>query len=575
MRWHRTLYEGRWTVPAWPIEYGGRGLAPESSLIVSEELGSRGLHAWGNRMAVEVIGPLLLKYGTTRQKNRFLPKMASGEDVWCLGITERDIGSDFSAAATSARAVKEGFILNGRKHWISIAHRADFGLVLARTDLTAARPWMGLSYLIVNMRSRGVRIAPIPQATGQAEFNEVILEEVRVPAENVVGGVNGGWRLSVAALDRESLMSFDVSAILRDIRLLVDSAKRFEQRTLGQAPNEPVRRRLAGLTAEAVALREMAAMLKSPDDVPADWPAIVKLRAAELNCRIQELGLELAGSSALSSTGRRGEPPWLLRYFTARAGKIAFGSAELHKNIIVRHALAADVGEEGADSPPGLSKEAASMRRFLKQACSRECARGFYPDPRVGAAVVDPSEELRLKISKAGWTGLISPVELGGMGLSLEQAVLVVEEIGRVVLPAPYLSTVFLGMVALREAAKKSGLAENILRAALAGDVSVTMAVDGDGNDAFRSSSGLRARRRPGGWSLEGRIGLVLDPDAEWILAPALLGRETVLCVLARGQRGVSWRRREFADRTRRWGQMTLRDAFCRETPCLLRLEPR
>ncbi|MBV9410686.1 MAG: acyl-CoA dehydrogenase family protein, partial [Acidimicrobiia bacterium] len=201
-KWQGTLAGGRWVGVAWPSEYGGRGLGAAEHFVVQEELARARAPELVGRIGVNLAGPTLLAHGTDEQKARWLPKILSAEELWCQLFSEPGAGSDLASVSTRATAVDGGWVLNGQKVWTSYAQFADWGVCLARTDPDAPKH-KGISYLVVDMRSPGVEVRPLVQLTGEPDFNEVFLSDVFVPSDQLVGGLNEGWRVANATLSHE------------------------------------------------------------------------------------------------------------------------------------------------------------------------------------------------------------------------------------------------------------------------------------------------------------------------------------------------------------------------------------
>src|SRR5262245_30223855 len=200
--WQKQLAEARWVGITWPREYGGReaGIA-EQIAYVEEMARARAPETIGN-LGIGIAGPPIIAYGTEEQKKRFLPRILNADDLWCFGFSEPGAGSDLASLRT--RAVLEGdhFVLSGQKVWTTLAQHADWCMVLCRTDPDTRRA-QGISCLLVDMRSPGVEVRPLRQITGEADFNEVFFENVRVPRANLLGAMDDGWQIAVAALQNE------------------------------------------------------------------------------------------------------------------------------------------------------------------------------------------------------------------------------------------------------------------------------------------------------------------------------------------------------------------------------------
>ena len=200
--WQRTKAENGWAGLTWPEEFGGRGLTGLQQGIFLEEEHKFDLAVGMFAQATGMVGPSIIVHGTEDQKKQFLPSILRGEQVWCQLFSEPNAGSDLAALRTRAELDGDEWVISGQKVWTSSAHVADWGMLLARTDWDAPKH-RGITYFLLDMRSPGIEVRPLVQATGGAEFNEVFLEEVRIPKENVLGEVNGGWAVAMTTLTSE------------------------------------------------------------------------------------------------------------------------------------------------------------------------------------------------------------------------------------------------------------------------------------------------------------------------------------------------------------------------------------
>lgn len=328
---------------SWPRKFGGRGLDPLSELVVSEELAAADALPYGTgRIALLVAGPTLLEFGSRQQMARFLPRILDGTESWCICVTEPGSGSRITAATTKAVPRGSGFVLNGRKIWSSEAHHADLGLVLARTNPSAAKSWLGLSYFIVNMRDPGVTVRPIRKMSGVADFCEVVFDNVQLPANRRVGPLNGGWRVAATVIALECLLSHQPARLLQDLGYLIRLARQARYLGASARQNHAVRQQLAGFSIEAEMIRRAAAeALAGRKDGYGSIASAVKIASGELNRRIHSAALELLGTGGLSERSglSSGEEAWLHKYFDSCTQLIARGTAEIHKNLISRYAL--------------------------------------------------------------------------------------------------------------------------------------------------------------------------------------------------------------------------------------------
>ena len=338
LAWHRTVHAGGWVGLHWPREYGGRGASLMEQVIFREELARRRLPPGANMLGILLVGPTLMHWGTDAQKRRYLPKILSAEEIWCQGYSEPGAGSDLASLQT--RAVEDGdvFVVNGQKVWTSGAARADWCILLARTEPNAPRH-QGISYLHVDMRTPGITVRPLVQMTGNAGFNEVFFEDVRVPRANLVGEKNRGWDVAITTL------MFERAGLGTDLRFegvlesLVAAA-----RHVGRLGDPVVRQQIAQFHIEAAAVRyggwrQLTRRLRGQP--PGPEGSLAKLVGSELNLRIAQWAVGLLGAHAQIATNEAGEPPghWLARELMARAHTIAGGTSEIQRNIIAERVL--------------------------------------------------------------------------------------------------------------------------------------------------------------------------------------------------------------------------------------------
>ncbi len=200
--WTAKLFAGGWICASWPAEYGGKGLSLLQQVVLNEEFARAGAPLRADFFGDTLVGPTLLQWGTEEQKQRFIPGILKGEIAWCQGFSEPDAGSDLAGLKTKAELDGDEWIVNGQKVWTTQARYADYIFLLARTDPEAPKH-AGISYLLVPMKQAGVEVRPIEQVDGSAEFNEVFFTNVRCPKDNVIGGVNNGWKVAMTTLGFE------------------------------------------------------------------------------------------------------------------------------------------------------------------------------------------------------------------------------------------------------------------------------------------------------------------------------------------------------------------------------------
>jgi alkylation response protein AidB-like acyl-CoA dehydrogenase len=200
--WSDKLFEGGWICASWPKEYGGKGLSVMENVVLNEEFAKAGAPMRADFFGDTLVGPTILQWGSEEQKQEFLPKILKGQISWCQGFSEPNAGSDLASLKTTAVLDGDEWVVNGQKVWTTQAQHADYVFLLARTDPDAPKH-KGISYLLVPMKQPGVEVRPIVQPDGSAEFNEVFFTDVRCPKDNVVGGLNNGWKVAMTTLGFE------------------------------------------------------------------------------------------------------------------------------------------------------------------------------------------------------------------------------------------------------------------------------------------------------------------------------------------------------------------------------------
>jgi alkylation response protein AidB-like acyl-CoA dehydrogenase len=344
--WQRKLYEAGWVGLTWPKEYGGRGLTFMEELIVQEEMALAKAPPLLNVLGVGMAGPTIIAYGTDAQKKRYVSKILSCEEIWCQGYSEPNAGSDLASLQT--RAVKDGdhFVVNGQKVWTSLAHISDFMMLLARTDPDAPKH-KGITYFLLDLRAPGVTVKPLRQITGDAEFNEVFLDNVRVHESQVLGGVNNGWAVGLTTLMYERLaLGFGLQMRLR-IALdgLVELARRMEKNGRALTHDPVMRQKLAQLWIDTEALKYTGArgitkLLRG--EMPGPEASAGKMGWVDTHQRLQELAMEIQGPYMQLTRGSEWAVEggvWQYTFLRSRANSIEGGTTEIQKNIIGERVL--------------------------------------------------------------------------------------------------------------------------------------------------------------------------------------------------------------------------------------------
>ncbi|HEX4208839.1 MAG TPA: acyl-CoA dehydrogenase family protein [Candidatus Binataceae bacterium] len=345
LEYHKRLYDSGYVALHWPKEYGGGGATLMEQAIYQDEVLSFSLPLYGaNQLAIDRIGPTLMFMGTKAQKERYLLKMLTGEEIWCQGYSEPNAGSDLAGLQTRAVLDGDSFVVNGQKVWTSLAHRADMQVLLVRTDPSAPKH-KGISYLLVDMHSPGITIRPLKQITGDSGFNEVFYDNVRVPKENMVGELNAGWQVSIATLMYERVSGGTRHPVQRTISELLELSRHVDFEGIPACRHPYVRQKLAQFAVEAECLRlsryrSLSAQLKGR--IPGPESSFGKLFATELNLRVALFADELLGPYATLDKGSIGAVEggrWMQRTIAARGLTIAAGSSEIQHNIIGERVL--------------------------------------------------------------------------------------------------------------------------------------------------------------------------------------------------------------------------------------------
>jgi alkylation response protein AidB-like acyl-CoA dehydrogenase len=343
LAWQMRQYEAGWAGIAWPAEYGGRGLSTIQQLIWYEEYARAGAPYVGvNFVGLLHGGPTLIANGDETQKNDHLARILRGEEVWCQGFSEPGAGSDLASLRT--RAVIEGdeLVINGQKIWTSFAQWADYQELLVRTDPEAPKH-KGISWVICDMKTPGVRVRPIKTMAGNYEYCEVFYDDVRVPLANIVGGLNNGWRIAMSTLSFERGTGFmaEQVALATELEALITLAgERTDARGRKMIADEEIARKLAMLRAEVAALQAMTyagISLNERRGTPGAEASILRLYHGLLTQRLYKLSLSVLGADALERSDP--ESGWTGPYLYSFSRTIGGGTAEIQRNIIAERVL--------------------------------------------------------------------------------------------------------------------------------------------------------------------------------------------------------------------------------------------
>ena len=339
-RWQATLFDHGWMVPGYPPELGGRDATPVQSLIYMEELAARGIPRSVHFPGYAICGPSLLEFGTPDQRALVAPSIR-GDIVWCVGMSEPNAGSDLASLTT--RAVRDGdrYVVNGQKVWTSYATVAQKCFCYVRTTpITEAPKHKGISVLLIDMDTPGIDVRPLRHITGAAEFAEVFFDDVEVPAANLVGAENDGWRITMASLahERGGLWVQGVATCEHALNDLLALARK-----LGLEKDPAVRRRLGAAYEKVQSFRALGYKGFSSFAQGSSAPehSYLKLASSELGKELFELGMELLGPYGAVIDPQRGEQAgrWPYSFFVSFASTIAGGSSEIQRNIIAERVL--------------------------------------------------------------------------------------------------------------------------------------------------------------------------------------------------------------------------------------------
>ena len=345
--WQKKLHEGGWAGVSWPKEYGGRGATLIEQAIFNEELARLGAPQPANVLGLVMGGPVVITHGTDEQKERYLEPILTGEEIWCQGFSEPESGSDLASLKTKAVKSNGEWLVTGQKVWTTFAHKAKWCMLVARTDQDVPKH-QGLTYFIMDMEQDAVQVRPLHQITNEPEFNELFMEEARIPDENVVGGVGNGWSVAITTLMNERAGLGAASAA--GMRIALGDLKELA-RERGVADDPRIRQRLAWAYGRAQimrynGMRVLTQYLKGHE--PGPDAGISKLYWSEYHKVVTELAVDILGAEALVPTGRHpssafsaddaGAPnsswSWVGTFLNSRAGTIYAGSSQIQRNII-------------------------------------------------------------------------------------------------------------------------------------------------------------------------------------------------------------------------------------------------
>ena len=347
-RWHKILAAKGWSVPNWPVEWGGTGWDMTQRYIYDEEFALAGaprLPPFGPAMCA----PVLLKFGTSAQKEQFLPRIREGEDFWVQGYSEPGAGSDLAAVKTRAERVGDHYVINGQKIWTTLGQHGDWIFCLVRTDPNAEKRQEGISFILMNMNTPGITVRPLILMDGGHEVNEIFFDNVKVPVQNLVFEENKGWTVAKYLLGHERMGSGSVGASRRELTALRTLAQRELKNGKPLIEDMRFKDKISRVEIELDAL-EITSMrfldqMRRTGQAPGADVSMLKIRGTEVQQMITELAMQAAGPNAqpFMSVFNGVVDPFISRlaprYFNFRKASIYAGSNEIQRNIIAKMSL--------------------------------------------------------------------------------------------------------------------------------------------------------------------------------------------------------------------------------------------
>jgi alkylation response protein AidB-like acyl-CoA dehydrogenase len=331
--WQRQLFDAGYAGFSWPTEYGGRGATLVEQALFGEEMARAKAPSPANILGMVMGGPVVITHGDDEQKSRWLRPILTGEEIWCQGFSEPESGSDLASLHTKAVKSNGEWIVTGQKVWTTFAHKAKWCMLIARTDPDAPKH-QGLTYFIMDMEQQSVQVRPLHQITNEPEFNELFIDEARVPDENVVGGVGNGWAVAITTLMNERAGLGAASAA--GVRMALEELKQLA-RERGVEDDPLIRQKLAQLTIEVELLRLNSwrgLTMTMKRGVPGPEGSLPKWQWGEINQHLTEVAVEILGEE-----GNYWDSPWTYRLLRSRANSIEGGTTEILKNIIAERVL--------------------------------------------------------------------------------------------------------------------------------------------------------------------------------------------------------------------------------------------
>jgi len=346
--WQRRVYDAGYVATEWPEEYGGRGMPVGTQRIIDQEMARAGVPFMLNAIGLSWAGPTILRFGTEAQKRRFIPPLLRADEIWCQGFSEPEAGSDLASLRTRARRDGDDYVIDGHKVWTTLAHFADYMILLARTDPDAPKH-AGISYFLAPMKVPGITVQPLIKMTGEGGFNQEIFSGVRIPRDALLGQEGQGWEIAVTTLSFErgaSEGSAGSSAGVVDAVGSVIAMARGLQRDGKPVLDDPVvRDRLAALAIEEYAIRysvPRSRIAGLTQDRPMALPLMRKLVSSEFTQRLADFACELqgyAGSLWVEDPAAIDTAEWQRTFLNSFGVTIGGGTSEILRNILGERVL--------------------------------------------------------------------------------------------------------------------------------------------------------------------------------------------------------------------------------------------
>jgi alkylation response protein AidB-like acyl-CoA dehydrogenase len=539
--WGERLAAGRWAAPGWPEAYGGRDLPIEAELVVLEELVRAGAPEALNSNGIAIVGPLLIRYGTQEQIDRFLLPMLDHSELWCQGFSEPNAGSDLANLQTRARLEDDSLILSGQKIWTSFAERAQFCYALVRTDTTGPKH-AGISLVILDMRQPGVSVRSLQNIAGGAEFAEVFLDDAVVPRSQVIGELHQGWDLAMEALSLERGLSFAERALRfrREVSTAIRLVRPFDSPS-GCASGDP------GLSARLLdcyidsrlltsAVGRVLRLIHEPDRV-GTLAALTKLHWSESHQEL--LGLVVA---ALETRAADEGAEWLRAFMFSRGETIYGGTSEIQRNQIARGiGLPSSSGNARADASPRVRAGGLAVsdeQDLLRDGFESMLQSVLSKDSLDAARETDGfSPAIWSAVAEAGWFGLGADADDAADNVTLLH---LSESVGAHLLPGPFSMTTAMVVPLLSAHPDATGGVK--LDDVLTGRTLTTVVMPDGGTPASPRWTSIQPSYGPdGGLCLSGRTEAVpFGQLVDHFLVPIELGERVVVAVVSRDHPGVA-----------------------------------